>query len=535
MTDKRCLARRDVLQGLLAAGMLASIGTVGSVQPNSQGNTTPKRGGRIRVASVSSSTADTLDPAKGALSTDYARLYMVYSGLTQFDSTLTAQPALAEEIHDSGRILWTFKLRKGLQFHDGKPLTPADVVYSLLRHKNPAIASKVKTIAEQFQEVRATGPNEVQVRLTGANADLPAILATSHFLIVQDGTTDFRAAVGTGPYKCKEFNPGVRTIAVRNPNYWKPGKPYLDEIELVGIADESSRVNALLSGDVQLINAVDPRSIRRVAASPDHAVQETKSGLYTDLIMRQGMSPTGDPDFVLAMKYLLDRELTRKALFRGYATLANDQPIHPGNRYYLADLPQRPYDPERAKFLLKKAGLIGTRLVVYASPAAEGSVDMASLLQESAAGIGLNLAVNRVPADGYWSNHWMKHPLGFGNTNPRPTADLLFSTCFKSDAPWNEAAWKSEQFDQLLLAARGEADEVKRKQMYGDMQVLVHEKGGVGIPVFISLIDGYDNRLRGYGSIPIGGLMGYQFAENVWLDCSTTHASRLNTLRSLPA
>jgi len=538
MIDKRCLARRDVLRGLLAAGMLASVGTVGGVQPNSQGNMysgTPKRGGRIRVASVSSSTADTLDPAKGALSTDYARLYMVYSGLTQFDSTLTAQPALAEEIHDSGRILWTFKLRKGLQFHDGKALSPADVVYSLLRHKNPAIASKVKTIAEQFQEVRATGPNELQIRLTGANADLPAILATSHFLIVQDGTTDFRTAVGTGPYRCKEFNPGVRTVGVRNPNYWKPGKPYLDEIELVGIADESSRVNALLSGDVQLINAVDPRSIRRVVASPDHAVQETKSGLYTDLIMRQDLSPTGHPDFVLAMKYLLDRELTRKALFRGYATLANDQPIHPGNPYYLADLPQRPYDPERAKFLLKKAGLIGTRLVVYASPAAEGSVDMASLLQESAAGIGLNLAVNRVPADGYWSNHWMKHPLGFGNTNPRPTADLLFSTYFKSDAPWNEAGWKSEQFDQLLLAARGEADELKRKQLYADMQVLVHEKGGIGIPVFISLIDGYDKRLRGYGSIPIGGLMGYQFADNVWLDGSTTQASRRHPLRSLPA
>jgi peptide/nickel transport system substrate-binding protein len=558
MSEKKALARRDVLGGLLAAGLLASAGNAGSVggfgsgntsggaQGNSPGNTrgntggtassgAPRPGGRIRVASVSSSTADTLDPAKGSLSTDYVRLYMIYSGLTQFDSMLTAQPALAEEIHDSGRILWTFKLRKGVQFHDGKPLTPADVVYSLLRHKNPATASKVKTIAEQFQEVRATGPDEVQIRLTGANADLPAFLATSHFLIVQDGTTDFRTAVGTGPYRCKEFNPGVRTVGLRNTHYWKPGKPYLDEIELVGIPDESSRVNALLSGDVQLVNAVDPRSIRRVVASPDHTVQETKSGLYTDLIMRQGMSPTGHPDFVLAMKYLLDRELTRKALFRGYATLANDQPIHPGNRYYLADLPQRPYDPERAKFLLKRAGLLGTRLVVYASPAAEGSVDMASLLQESAAGIGLNLAVNRVPSDGYWSNHWMKHPLGFGNTNPRATADLLFSTYFKSDAPWNEAAWKSEQFDQLLLAARGEADEARRKQIYGDMQVLVHEKGGIGIPVFISLIDGYDKRLRGYGSIPIGGLMGYQFADNVWLDGSTTHASRLHALRSLPA
>jgi len=522
MSQEKTLPRRDVLRGLTAAGVLAavggSVGAAGAYAAVEIPAEMPRRGGRIRVASVSSSTADTLDPAKGALSTDYARLNMFYSGLTQFDSALSAQPALADEIHDSGRILWTLKLRKGVQFHNGKPLTPADVVYSLLRHKNPATASKMKSIADQFQEVKATGPNEIQIQLTGANTDLPAILADAHFLIVPDGTTDFRTAVGTGPYRCKEFNPGVRTVGTRNPNYWKPNKPYLDEIELVGIADESARVNALLSGDVQLINAINPRSIRRVTASAEHAVQETKSGLYTDLIMRRDMMPSGHPDFVLAMKYLLNRELTRKALFRGYATIANDQPIPPSNRYFLSDLPQRPYDPERAKFLLKKAGLSGVRLVVYASPAAEGSVDMASILQLSAAEIGLNMAVNRVPSDGYWSNHWMKHPLGFGNINPRPTADLLFSTCFKSDAPWNESGWKSEQFDQLLIAARGEADEGKRKQMYGDMQLLIHEKGGIGIPVFISLLDAYEKRLRGYGSIPIGGLMGYSFADNVWLD-----------------
>jgi peptide/nickel transport system substrate-binding protein len=516
------MPRRDVLRGLIATSTLAAAGglviNAYAQTPAQTPSQTPRTGGRIRVAGLSSSTADTLDPAKGALSTDYVRQYMIFSGLTQFDTNLTPQPALAEVIEDSGRTLWTIKLRKGVQFHDGKPLTPADVVYSLLRHKNPATGSKMKSVAEQFQEIRATGPNELQIRLNVANADLPAILATSHFLIVKDGATDFRTAAGTGPYRCREFSPGVRTIGVRNENYWKPGKPYLDEIELVGIPDESSRVNALLSGDVHLIIAVNPRSTRRIGATSGYAVHETKSGLYTDLIMRQDAIATSNPDFVLAMKYLLDRELIRKALFRGYATLANDQPIPPGNRYYFADLPQRPHDPERARFHLKKAGLIGARLVVYASPAAEGSVDMASLLQESAAEVGLNLAVNRVPADGYWSNHWMKHPLGFGNTNPRPTADLLFSTLFKSDAPWNEAAWKNEQFDQLLLAARAEADQAKRKQLYGDMQVLVHEKGGVGIPVFISLIDAYDKRLKGYGSIPIGGLMGYSFADYVWLD-----------------
>lgn len=511
------MQRRDVLRTLVAAGMYATLGGIAAQSARADVQT-PRKGGRIRVASLSSSTADTLDPARGALSTDYARHYMIYSGLTQFDSNLAPQLALAEDIQSSDRTLWTIRLRKGVQFHDGKTLTASDVVHSLLRHKNPATGSKMKPVVEQFAGVKASGPHEVRIQLTTPNADLPAILADSHFLIVKDGTTDFRTAVGTGPYRLKEFIPGVRTVAVRNANYWKPGKPYLDEIELVGIPDESARVNALLSGDVHLVNAVNPRSTRRISASPGHTVLETKSGLYTNLIMRQDAPPTGNPDFVLAMKYLFDRELIRRALFRGYGAIGNDHPIPPGHRYYAHDLPQRPYDPERAGFHLRKAGLSTIRLPLYASPAAEGSIDMASVLQETASKIGLKLAVNRVPADGYWSNHWMKHPLGFGNTNPRPTADLLFSLFYKSDAPWNESGWKNERFDQLLVAARGEADEAKRRQMYVDMQALVHGQGGVAIPMFISLIDGYDKRIRGMGSIPIGGLMGYSFADHVWLD-----------------
>jgi peptide/nickel transport system substrate-binding protein len=511
------MQRRDVVRSLIAAGMYASLGGTAALAEATK-TSTPRQGGRIRVASLSSSTADTLDPARGALSTDYTRHNMLYSGLTQFDSNLQAQLALAENIQTTDQTLWNIKLRRGVQFHDGKTLTSADVVYSLARHKDAATGSKVKPIAEQFAEIKANGPNEVQLRLNGPNADLPAMLADSHFLIVKDGTTDFRTAIGTGPYRLKEFKPGVRTIVVRNPNYWRAGKPYLDEIELIGIPDESARVNALLSGDVQLILAVNPRSIKRINATPGYATLETKSGLYTSLIMRQDVLPTGNPDFALAMKYLFDRELVRRALFRGYGTIGNDHPIPPGHRYYNADLPLRPHDPERARYHLQKAGLVGVRLPVYASPAAEGSVDMGSVLQEQAARIGLKLAVNRVPADGYWSNHWMKHPLTFGNTNPRPTADLLFSLFYASSAPWNESGWKNEKFDQLLVAARGEADEVKRKQMYGDMQELVHNHCGVGIPLFISFMDAYDRRLRGYGSIPIGGLMGYLFAEHVWLD-----------------
>lgn len=517
MADGLSLSRRELVGAGVGSGFLAAAG--GLLLPESSaGAQQPRYGGRIRVSSVSSSTADTLDPAKGALSTDYSRHNMFYNGLTRYDRLLNPRPELAETIETSDQILWRVKLRKGVEFHDGKPLTSADVIYSLLRHKLPATASKMKSVAEQIAEVRAAGRDEVMIRLTGANADLPAILAQSHFLIVRDGTKDFRTANGTGPYRCSEFRPGVRTRGVRNPNYWKHGRPYVDQIELIGIPDEVSRVNALLSGDVHLINAVNPRSTRRIQQARGYGVMSTEAGFYTNLIMRQNELPTGNPHFVLAMKYLFDRALIRRALFRDFAVIANDHPIPPFHPYYRADLPQRPCDPDRAKYHLQKAGLTGVRLPMFASPAAEGSVDMASVLQEYGARIGLNLAVNRVPSDGYWSTHWMKHPLTFGNTNPRPTADLIFSLFYKSDADWNESGWKNPAFDRLLVEARGEADQARRKQLYGEMQELVYNHCGVGIPVFINLIDGYDRRLKGVYPIPIGGLMGYMFADNVWWD-----------------
>jgi len=516
---RRGASRREVLRAMAAGGLMSVTGagllaTGGAAFAQAK----PKQGGKIRVATQSASAADTLDPAKGALATDYVRANLFYNGLTELDSHLGAKMALAESVETKDATVWVVKLRNGVQFHDGKALAPADVVYSIMRHKDPAVASKAKTLADQIKDVKATGPNEVTITLEGANADLPVILATSHFLIIKDGTKDFKTAVGTGPFKMKEFSPGVRTVGVRNEKYWKPGMPHLDEIELIGIGDEPARVNALLAGDVQLINAVTPNSAGRIKGTPGFTVLETKTGAYTDLIMRDEGGITGNNDFRRGMTYLLDREQIRRAVFRGYGAIGNDQPIDPTNKYYLAGLPQRPFDPDKAKFHFQKAKLGSTPLQIYASPAADGSVEMAMLLQQVAPQAGLNLQVSRVPADGYWSNHWMKHPLGFGNINARPSADVIFTQFFKSDAPWNEANWKSPKFDQMLVAARGEPDDAKRKKIYGDMQVLVHETGGVGIPQFNSSLDAHTTKLKGLSSIPLAGLMGFTFAEHVWLE-----------------
>jgi peptide/nickel transport system substrate-binding protein len=512
------LSRRDVMRILLAGGIVASPAGGWLAHAASSSAPTPKQGGRIKVASESGSATDTLDPTKGTGYTDYTRTYMFYNGLTRLDEKLVPQMELAESIENEGALRWTIKLRKGVHFHDGKPFTSADVVYSLLRHKDPATNSIAQSVAEQMEEVKATSPHEVRIKLRSPNADFPVILGISHFLIVKEGATSFTTAIGTGPYKCKEFQPGVRSIGVRNTDYWKPGKPYLDEIELITIADEASRVNALLSGDVRIIIAVNPRSVQRIAATDGYAIIESKSGEYTDLIMRDELGPTRNPDFVLAMKYLLDREQMRRAAFRGFAVVGNDQPIPPSHRFYFAGLPQRPYDPEKAKFHLKKSGLTGATLPIVTSAAAVGSLDMAQLLQLSAKQIGLTLNIKQVSAGGYWSDHWMKHPLGFGTILPRPSADMMFTLFFKSNAVWNESGWKNEKFDQLLIAARAQTDEAKRRQMYADMQVLVHQHCGLGIPMFRNTVDGYNTGVKGYGAHPLGGFMGFMFAEHVWLE-----------------
>lgn len=515
---KRGATRRDILSMLMAGGMQATLaGGIAGVATSAYAQT-PSKGGRMRVAGSQSGLSDTLDPAQQSNHTDYIRGFMFYNGLTYLDGSLTPRPSLAEEFTTKDAKTWVFKLRKGVTFHDGKSLTPQDVIFSLMRHKNAATGSRVKVLADPIEEVTASGPDEVTIRLATPNADLPVVLGTYHFHIVKDGTTDFNAGIGTGPYKVKEFRPGVRSVGVRNESYWRPNRPYIDEIEYTAIADETARVSALLSGELDLVTFLNARSIDRIQATGKHAIFETKAGTYTDLVVRLDQTPGNNPDFVLALKHLFNREQMVKSIMIGRGVVGNDQPIDPTNRFYFKGLKQRPYDPEKAKFHFQKSGIGSTPVPMVVSTAATLSVEIGLVLQHAARQIGLNLDVRRMPSDGYWSQHWMKHPVGFGSINPRPSADVLLTQFFKSDAPWNESGWKNAKFDQLLVAARGEPDNAKRTQMYADMQVMVHEGSGIGVPFFMSNIDGHSKRVKGLSPIPLGGLMGFSFAEHVWLD-----------------
>lgn len=149
---------------------------------------------------------------------------------------------------------------------------------------------------------------------------------------------------------------------------------------------------------------------------------------------------------------------------------------------------------------------------------AVNSEDVGQLVQQAAGQIGLNFNLQRVPADGYWSDHWMKHPIFFESTYPKPSPDIVFSQNYQSQAVWNPSAFRNERFDKLLLEARAEADTAKRREFYGEMQRLVHESAGVCIPVFASFLDAHVSSLKGLRPLPIGPMMGFNFSETVWLD-----------------
>jgi peptide/nickel transport system substrate-binding protein len=509
-------SRRDLLKLMLAGGVALTAANVIFGRASQAVAATPVKGGALKAAGWSSSTADTLDPAKASLSTDYVRCCSFYNRLTFLDKAGVPQMELAESIETSDAQTWTVRLKKGVTFHNGKDMTADDVIFSLKRHLDKATGSKVAAIAAQMTSFKAIDKNTVEITLASPNADLPTILSMHHFMIVADGTTDFSSGNGTGAFKCKQFEPGMRSVGIRNPNYFKAG-PNVDSFEFFAIPDENARINALLSGDIHLAAAINPRSVRLIDGVNGFALSTNNSGTYTDLNIRMDMAPGNNRDFVEGMKYLVNRQQIVKSALRGFGVIGNDQPVSPANFFHNPALKPKSFDPEKAKFHLQKAGVLGQSIEIITSDAANSAIDMAMIVQATAAQIGMKLEVKRVPSDGYWSNYWLKAPIHFGNINPRPTPDILFSLLYKSDAPWNESRFNSEKFDKMLLEARGSLDQARRREIYNELQVIVSEEAGTIIPAYISGVDAITTRLKGLESNPLGGMMGYAFAEHVWL------------------
>lgn len=514
------LSRRDLTSALLGLGIAAPVASMIAADARVAHAESPKHGGRVRAAASSHGPDDTLDPARFSNSTDYCRGEQFYNGLTRINGNLEPEGELAESWDaEPGAQEWVFHLRKDVEFHNGKTLDSQDVIYSIERHLDESVGSVVTTFIEQIDEVKADDKHTVRFSLAGPNADFPVVLGMFNMKIVPDGYTDFSTAIGTGPFTVKEFKPGVRSVGERFANYWDGDKPYLDEVEWFGISDEVARLNALLAGDVQLLSDIGPKAAPAVEQTPGVGVINTASGQFIDVAMMTDRWPGENPDFRMAIKYLLNREDSVRRFYDGFASLGNDHPIFPANPYYCDDIPIRPFDPEKAKFHLQKADMEGATVQLHtAETAGTGATEQALMIQQEAAKIGLNVDVKRVPSDGYWSTTWMQQPMFMSGWNPRPTADTMLTIAYKSDAPWNETRWQNERFDELLVLGRGELDPDKRKEIYCEAQWLIHDTGGTGIPVFFDYVDAMSDDVKGFQQVPLGSLAAGQWPKHIWLD-----------------
>ena len=510
--------RRQVMGWMMAAGAsAAAAGTVFGSASEAWANT-PKKGGKMILAGDQHGPADTLDPALYTAAIDYFRGRMFYGSLTRLTANLSYEPELAEEVlSNDDATEWTFKIRKGVEFHSGKTLTADDVLYTMNRHLGKDSISKASSLVSMVDSWEKVNDYEVKAKLSSPNADLPIALGTFHFKIIEDGQTDFTTTNGTGPFRLKEFKPGVRAVGTRFENYWGDG-PYLDEIEHFGIGDPNARLSAFLNGDVHVMANLPPKAIDQVNATDGRDIWSVESGAYINIACRLDLAESNNRDMILAMQYLMDRQRLVKGVFKGQGTLGNDQPIGPAYFDHCPDIPQRMLDPDKAKFHFEKSGVGNTAIPIVAAEVAPGAVEQCTFLQREARKIGMTIDVNKVTTDGYWGAVWLKAPMCVVSWNMRPTANIMMTLAFKSDAAWNESYWKNEQFDELLVGARGVTDPAKRKQMYCDMQTLIHEEGGTILPSHRNYVDAAATNVKGRTYVPLNNFGGAESPEFLWLD-----------------
>ncbi|WP_291728739.1 ABC transporter substrate-binding protein [Leisingera sp. F5] len=509
------LSRRDFLGKAAALGFTAvSANLLLSTAAKAAG---PQKGGTIRLGLQGGSTTDSLDPALVTNTVGLMVTRLWGETLVELADDGGIEGKLAESYEASADAkTWTFKLRSGVTYSNGQSVTAEDVVKTMERHSGEDTKSGALGIMRGIKDVRADG-DTVVFELDSPNADLPYLLADYHLIIQPGGGNDDpAAAIGTGPYIMKSADMGVRFVAEKNPNYWGD-LGNAETVEIIVINDDTARVAALQSGQVDVIDRVPPRTAKLVDRAPNITVHSTSAAGHYVFIMHCNTAPFDNNDVRMALKYGMNRQEMVDKILNGYGTVGNDTPINASYPMY-TELEQRQFDPDKAMHHLKKAGHDGSILLRTSDNSFPGAPDAAALFQQSLSSAGIKLDVKREPNDGYWSEVWNNQPFCTSYWGGRPTQDQMFTTAYLSTADWNDTRFNNEQFDQMLVAARGELDVAKRTQMYADMSTILRDEGGLICPMFNDFVEATTDNVDGWvEGIPGQVLMNGYAASKLWV------------------
>ncbi|KAJ0339422.1 hypothetical protein COL154_014220, partial [Colletotrichum chrysophilum] len=326
------------------------------------------------------------------------------------------------------------------------------------------------------------------------------------------------AGIGTGPYKVTVNQPGVRHAGARFADYWQPDKyGFADQVEIIVINDATARMSALQGGQVNMINRVEPKIVDLVKRLPGATIRAASGRGFYPFNMFCDTAPFDNNDLRMALKLAMDREEMLQKILRGYGEVGNDMPVNKAYPLFSDDFEQRKFDPEKAAEFYKKSGHSGSILLRTSDVAFPGAVDAAQLYQQSCAKAGIKIDIKREPGDGYWTEVWNKQPFCASYWTGRPTQDQVYSLAYLKDAEWNDTRFFNDDFDKAILAARGELDAAKRKALYRQAGVILHDQGGVIVPMFNNYLDATGPNVGGWVDDPNGELMGSHALTKCWV------------------
>jgi peptide/nickel transport system substrate-binding protein len=543
---EREYSRRDVLRSAAAAGAAAGLsgilaacgGEEAAAPPPAEPAPAPaeeppaepapppaetepaiKTGGRLRVGHVGGGKAESFNPGVTSSFIDASRQLNVYDLLVRTNPDLSLAPGLALEWEpNADSTLWQFKLRPDVVWHDGKPFTAADVIYTLQGWGDEKHIAHTAATNIRLEELNAVDDLTLEIPLKSPNARLAESFTQQSNVVIQDGVTDFTNPVGTGPFKFQEFTAGERSLCVRNENYWEEGKPYVDEWEDISITDNAARLNALLAGEIDMMSQIEPTQAKAHLETGDIQVIRAPSPTAIQVfLMAVDIPPFDDPLVRQAFRLIPDRQALIDRALLGFGTVANDLPGK-GLWNFAADLPPRDQDIEQAKALLAQAGKENLEVTLHTSAIVPGFVQAATLFAEMAKDAGVTVNVKKEDPNAYFDTSKIYTKLDFAQSYWTYTSlGIWYEQALLSSGIWNETHWRDPAFDELIRAAQAATTEEEGIELWRQVQEIQYNEGGYIVWVNLEIIDAAANYVQGVVPSAWFNLGGWNYRD-VWLD-----------------
>ncbi len=410
----------------------------------------------------------------------------VHERLLRLDGSGTLVPVLATDWQSNGDgSVWTFTIRSGVTFHNGQPLSPADVVYSFERMLDGTAGSTLQSVLQQISSVAQAGNDQVVIELSSPDVEFPLLLTDERAVILQSNVNGTPSAdeVGTGPFKLESIDINGITQLVINDGYWA-GRPGVGRVEIIAIPDDVTRIDAMLAEQIDMLDDITAEQKAQFADGNRFGLQNVPTGNWRGFAMRVDSPPFDNPAVRQAIKLAADRQALVDQVLNGAGTVACDHPVWAGDRYHNPLTCEQ--DIEQAKTLLADAGYAnGIDLTIRTSSLDPYWPQLLAVYQQQAAAAGIRLEIIEDPAETFWTTTWLIEPFITTSWNERP-AHLILNEAWRSGAPWNETYWNESEFDQLLAQAAAEPDVALRRGFYWQAQELLAQTGGSFIPFHLN-------------------------------------------------